>query len=255
MGALHAGHLSLVKASQAECGFTVVTIYVNPSQFGPSEDFRRYPRTLQKDMELVAGAADVIFSPSNEEIYPAGYATWVEVGAVAQPLEGQCRPGHFRGVATIVLKLFNMVGADVAYFGQKDFQQALVIRRMVEDLQMPIALRVCPIVREPDGLAMSSRNAYLSPESRQHALALWKSLVLAQDLVRTGERRSDAILQAMEEQIRTVPVTRIDYISLVEPETMAPVEEIRGPALAALAVVIGQTRLIDNCLLTPETKI
>jgi pantoate--beta-alanine ligase len=254
MGALHAGHLSLVQASQAECGFTVVTIYVNPSQFGPSEDFRRYPRTLQKDMKLVAGAADLVFSPSNEEVYPAGYATWVEVGSVAQPLEGQCRPGHFRGVATIVLKLFNMVDADVAYFGQKDFQQALVIRRMVEDLQVPITLRVCPIVREPDGLAMSSRNAYLSPESRQQALVLSKSLVLAQDLLREGERRSSAILHAMEERIRTVPVTRIDYISLVEPETLEPVEEIRGPTLAALAVVIGQTRLIDNCLLIPNTE-
>ena len=253
MGALHAGHLSLVRASQAECGCTVVTIYVNPSQFGPGEDFRRYPRTLQKDMELLAGAADLVFSPSSEEVYPAGYATWVEVGSVAQPLEGQCRPGHFRGVATIVLKLFNMVGADVAYFGQKDFQQALVIRRMVEDLQVPVTLRVCPIVREPDGLAMSSRNAYLSPEARQQALVLWKSLVLAQDLLRKGERRASAILHAMEERICTVPVTRIDYISLVAPETLEPVEELRGPTLAALAVVIGQTRLIDNCLLTPES--
>ena len=183
MGALHEGHLSLVRASQEECGFTVVTIYVNPSQFGPGEDYRRYPRTLEKDVERLAGAADLVFAPADEEVYPSGHGTWVDVGAAAEPLEGQCRPGHFRGVATVVLKLFHMSGADLAYFGQKDYQQALVIRRMVEDLNVPVALRVCPIVREPDGLAMSSRNVYLSAEARQRAIILWKSLRLAQDMV------------------------------------------------------------------------
>ena len=199
MGALHEGHLSLVRAARAECDYTVVSIYVNPSQFGPGEDFAKYPRTLEDDLALLAGCrTDLVFAPSNEEVYRPGHATWVEVGAVAEPLEGACRPGHFRGVATIVLKLLNMVQPDVAYFGQKDFQQALVIRRMVADLDVPVAIRVCPIVREADGLAMSSRNRYLSPAARQRALVLWKSLQLAGELVATrraqcaGDRRADA---------------------------------------------------------------
>ena len=164
MGALHEGHLSLVRAAKAECDYTVVSIYVNPSQFGPNEDFAKYPRTLEADLALLAGCgADLVFAPGNDEVYRAGHATWVEVGPVAEPLEGVFRPGHFRGVATVVLKLLNMVQPDAAYFGQKDYQQALVIRRMVADLDLPVAIRVCPTVREPDGLAMSSRNRYLSP--------------------------------------------------------------------------------------------
>jgi pantoate--beta-alanine ligase len=250
MGALHDGHLSLVRAAKAECGFTVVTIYVNPSQFGPGEDYRRYPRTLDEDLEKLATfGADLVFAPSSEEVYPAGYGTWVEVGAIAQPLEGQSRPVHFRGVATIVLKLLNMVGADVAYFGQKDYQQALVVRRMVEDLNVPIAIRVCPTVREPDGLAMSSRNAYLGPDARQHALVLSRSLKLAAKLISEGQRDAATIARRMAELIQTVPDARIDYVALVDPETLEPVEAIRGRTLAAVAVVIGQTRLIDNCLL------
>ncbi len=169
----------------------MVSIYVNPSQFGPGEDFAKYPRTLEADLALLAGCGtDLVFAPDNEEVYRPGHATWVEVGAVAEPLEGACRPGHFRGVATIVLKLFNMVQPDVAYFGQKDYQQALVIRRMVADLDVPVAIRVCPIVREPDGLAMSSRNRYLSPAARQRALVLWKSLQLAGELVAAGRARA-----------------------------------------------------------------
>jgi len=251
MGALHEGHLSLVRASRRECGFTVVTIYVNPSQFGPSEDYRRYPRTLEDDIRRLAGAADLVFAPADEEVYPSGYSTWVDVGAVAAPLEGQYRPGHFCGVATIVLKLFQMAGADEAYFGQKDYQQVLVIRRMVEDLNVPIAIRVCPTVREPDGLAMSSRNACLSAEARRRALVLWKSLRLAQDMVAGGERRTAVILSEMERTIHCGPVNRIDYVVLVDPQTLLPIDVIDGPALAAVAVVVEQTRLIDNCLLEP----
>jgi len=253
MGALHEGHLSLVRASQAECGFTVVTIYVNPSQFGPAEDYRRYPRTLETDLEALAGVgADLVFAPGNEEVYPAGHSTWIEVGGVARPLEGEHRPTHFRGVATIVLKLFQMVGADVAYFGQKDYQQALVVRRMVEDLNVPIAIRVCPTVREADGLAMSSRNAYLNPAERRQAVVLSKGLELARELVARGERDAPAIAAKMRELVLSVHPARIDYVALVDPETLEPIAQIRGRTLAALAVVIGQTRLIDNCLLEAE---
>jgi pantoate--beta-alanine ligase len=253
MGALHEGHLSLVRASRAECGLTVVTIYVNPSQFGPAEDYRRYPRTLETDLEALAGVgADLVFAPGNEEVYPAGHSTWIEVGGIARPLEGEHRPTHFRGVATIVLKLFQMVGADVAYFGQKDYQQALVVRRMVEDLNVPIAIRVCPTVREADGLAMSSRNAYLNPAERRQAVVLSRSLGLAREVVARGERDASAIAAKMRELVLSAHPARIDYVALVDPETLEPIARIRGRTLAALAVVIGQTRLIDNCLLEPE---
>ncbi len=252
MGALHEGHLSLVRASQAECQYTVVSIYVNPAQFGPKEDFARYPRTLQADLEKLAGVgAHLAFCPSDAEVYPVGFSTWVEVEGVAEPLEGQCRPGHFRGVATVVLKLLNMVQPDVAYFGQKDYQQALVIRRMVADLNVPVEVRVCPTVREPDGLAMSSRNSYLSPQGRQKALVLWKSLQLAAELVRQAERDAATIIARMRQTILTVEDAQIDYIALVDPETLAPVEKITAPVLAALAIRIEGTRLIDNCLLEP----
>jgi len=250
---LHEGHLSLVRASQAECGFTVVTIYVNPSQFGPREDFAHYPRTLESDLEALAACrADLVFAPSNAEVYPAGFDSWVQVGAAAEPLEGQCRPGHFRGVATIVLKLFNMAQADVAFFGQKDFQQALVIRRMVEDLNVPIRVRVCPTVREPDGLAMSSRNRYLDADARRRALVLWKSLCLAAEMVAGGQRRADTIAEAMRRLILAAESAKIDYIALVDPETLQPVEEIGGRTLAAVAVRLGTTRLIDNLVLEPR---
>jgi pantoate--beta-alanine ligase len=250
MGALHEGHLSLVRASKAECDVTVVSIYVNPSQFGPSEDLAKYPRTLQADLDQLAGCqAEVVFAPGDEEVYRPGHATWVEVGAVAEPLDGQFRPGHFRGVATIVLKLLNMAQADVAYFGQKDYQQALVIRRMVEQLDVPIEIRVCPIVREPDGLAMSSRNVYLSADARRRATVLWKSLQRAHDLVAGGERDARLIADRMQEVILTAADARIDYIALVDPETLQPVRHLGGRTLAALAVRIENTRLIDNCML------
>jgi pantoate--beta-alanine ligase len=250
MGALHEGHLSLVRAAASECDYTVVSIYVNPSQFGPGEDFTKYPRTLHDDLALLAGCrTDLVFAPTNEQVYRPDHATWVEVATVAEPLEGACRPGHFRGVATIVLKLLNMVQPDVAYFGQKDYQQALVIRRMVSDLDVPVAIRVCPIVREANGLAMSSRNRYLSPAARQRALVLWKSLQLASELVKQGERNAPAIAAQMRAVIESAEDARIDYIALVDPDTLQPVETIAGPTLAALAVKIENTRLIDNCLL------
>ena len=250
MGALHEGHLSLVRAARAECGCVVVSIFVNPTQFGPNEDFARYPRTLEADLDLLAGCGtDLVFTPAPEEVYRPGHETWVEVGLTAEPLEGQCRPGHFRGVATVVLKLLNMVQPDVAYFGQKDYQQALLIRRMAGDLDLPASIRVCPIVREADGLAMSSRNRYLSPAARQRALVLWRSLQFAAELVAKGERNARTIAVRMRELIGTAEDARIDYVALVDPETLLPVETLSGPTLAVLAVQIENTRLIDNCIL------
>ena len=252
MGALHEGHLSLVRASEAECDFTVVTIFVNPAQFGPEEDLSEYPRTLDTDLEALAGCgAQLVFAPAGSEVYHADHDTWVEVGAVARPLEGASRSIHFRGVATVVLKLFNMAGPDVAYFGGKDYQQALVIRRMVAELDVPIEIRVCAIVREADGLAMSSRNAYLSPGARQQAVVLWKSLCLARELVESGQRHVEIVAEKMREVIQSAEDAQIDYVALVDPETLSPVEKITGPTLAALAVRIENTRLIDNCLLAP----
>ena len=274
MGALHEGHLSLVRAAKAECDCTVVSIYVNPTQFGPAEDFSKYPRTLEADLKLLAGCdADVVFAPTDEEMYPREKGvrnlfperpsgcfaqkvpdTFFPPGAVAEPLEGQCRPGHFRGVATVVLKLFNIVQPDAAYFGQKDFQQTAVIRQMTADLNLPLAIRVCPIVREPDGLAMSSRNRYLSPAARQRALVLWKSLQTAVKLVEEGQRDASTIAARMREVIETADDARIDYVALVDPDTFLPVERIAGRTLAVLAVKIENTRLIDNCLLEPTNS-
>lgn len=255
MGALHEGHLSLVRASKQECDLTVVSIYVNPTQFGPTEDFARYPRTMQADLEALGRVGvELVFAPTDEQMYPPGFSTWVQAGAVAQPLEGACRPGHFRGVATVVLKLLNMVQPHVAYFGQKDYQQALVIRRMVADLNLPVELRVCPTVREPDGLAMSSRNRYLSPEARKQAVVLWRSLQQAAELVAQGCRNTEEIVQQMRRQILAAPGAEIDYVALVDPETLEPVAEITGRTLATVAVRIEATRLIDNHLLEPPTR-
>jgi pantoate--beta-alanine ligase len=250
MGALHEGHLSLVRASKAECAVTVVSIYVNPSQFAPGEDLAKYPRPLESDLEkLAACQADLVLVPSDGEVYGPGHATWVEVGPVAGPLEGQVRPGHFRGVATIVLKLFNMVQPDIAYFGQKDYQQTLVVRRMVEDLNVPVEIRVCPTVREPDGLAMSSRNAYLGPDARRRAIVLWKSLEAARQSVGLGERDPQTIVRLMRETILAAGDVQIDYAVLVDPETLQPLQTLSGRTLAAVAARIDGTRLIDNCFL------
>jgi len=255
MGALHEGHLSLVRAARRECDFTIVTIFVNPTQFGPSEDFAKYPRTLPRDLELLAGVgADLVFAPLPDQIYPQGFSTYVEPPAIAEPLEGQCRPGHFRGVTTIVLKLLNLAQADIAYFGQKDYQQARVIECMVDDLNVPTTIRVCPIVREPDGLAMSSRNSYLDSEQRRRSLALWQSLSLARDLVGQGERDATVVAQRMHEVLSRNGVTRIDYAALADPVTLQPVTRIQGPTIALIAAYVGQTRLIDNLRLEASTK-
>lgn len=252
MGALHEGHLSLVRAAKAECDFTVVSIYVNPTQFGPQEDFTRYPRTLEADMAALATVqTGLVFAPGNEEMYRPGHDTWVQVGAVAEVLEGACRPGHFRGVATVVLKLLNMVGPDMAYFGHKDYQQALLIRRMVEDLNVPAAIRVCPTMREADGLAMSSRNRYLSPDARRRAVSLSRSLDLAARLVRDGQASAETIAARMREVLTEEGRAQIEYVALVDPDTLQPVQEIRAPTLAAIAARIDETRLIDNTILRP----
>lgn len=251
MGALHQGHLSLVEAARREADVVVATIFVNPTQFAPHEDFAKYPRTLEADVaELGKVGCDFVFAPANEEVYPPGFSTYVEPPAVAAPLEGICRPGHFRGVTTVVLKLFNMVPADVACFGQKDFQQALVIRRMTEDLNLPIAIRVCPIVREADGLAMSSRNRYLSPEQRQRSLALWRALQKASQMIEGGERSAETVRAAMHAELEP-SVDRIDYATLADPDTLEQPTTIDRPLVALIAAVVGTTRLIDNQLVSP----
>jgi pantoate--beta-alanine ligase len=254
MGALHAGHLSLVETSRAECPYTVVSIFVNPTQFGPQEDFLRYPRDLQADLQkLVPLSVDLVYAPPVEEMYGPGFGTFVDVAAVTSVLEGAFRPGHFRGVATVVLKLFQQVAPDVAYFGQKDYQQTVVIRRMVEDLDLGVKIVVCPTVREPDGLALSSRNVYLSPEERQQALVLWRSLQLAHRLVSEGEQRASVILGAMRGLFAAEPDVRLQYAALVDPDNLADVPLVTAPTLAAVAAFVGTTRLIDNRLLAPNS--
>ena len=252
MGALHEGHLSLVRACRAECDWTVVSIFVNPTQFGPGEDLDRYPRMLEADVaKLAACGTNLVFAPSDDQVYRPGHDTWVDVVELSRRWEGECRPSHFRGVTTVVLKLLNMVGPDVACFGQKDYQQAALIRRMVADLDVPVEIRVYPTIREPDGLAMSSRNAYLSPDARRRAVVLWESLCLARDLVASGERDADVVGARMRETVASAGDARIDYIALADPDTLEPVARIAGPTLAALAVTIEKTRLIDNELLLP----
>jgi pantoate--beta-alanine ligase len=252
MGALHEGHLSLVSAARAECDLTVVTVFVNPTQFAPGEDFSRYPRDLGRDVSLLATrGCDLVFAPSMEEMYRPNHATWIDVGRLGQELEGQFRPTHFRGVATVVLKLFQLAPADRAYFGRKDYQQTLVVRQMVTDLNVPIDVRVCPIVRDPDGLAMSSRNAYLTAEERQRALALSKSLRLAEQLAAEGERDVAAIRRQMQRELEQSGGIDMQYIVFVEDGTLNQVSTISGPTTVAIAAIVGKTRLIDNTLIEP----
>ncbi|MCY2992433.1 MAG: pantoate--beta-alanine ligase [Planctomycetota bacterium] len=247
MGALHAGHLTLARASSAECGYTVVTVFVNPTQFGPREDFGKYPRTLDADLAALAGTgADLVFAPASDEMYPGDFSTYVDPPRAAQRWEGERRPGHFRGVATVCLKLFNLARADVAFFGHKDYQQSLVIRRLVADLNVPITIRVCPTVREADGLALSSRNRYLNAKQREQAVALWRSLQRAAELVRQGQRHAETVQQEMGRVLREAGVSRIDYVALVDPETLEPLTEIAGPVIALIVAYVGDTRLIDN---------
>ena len=250
MGYLHEGHLSLVRRARGENRSVAVSIFVNPTQFGPQEDFETYPRDTERDLTLLRGeGTDVVFLPAAEEMYPADFNSWIVVEGMTEMLEGASRPGHFRGVATIVAKLLNIVQPNRAYFGQKDAQQALVIKKMVADLNMNPQIIVAPTVREPDGLAVSSRNSYLNPEERQAALVLWKSLSLAQQLRSGGEKSADRIRQQMIALIEGEPRARIDYVSIADPESLRELDEIDSPALVSLAVWIGKTRLIDNVIL------
>lgn len=248
MGALHPGHVSLVEESAQRCGFTIVTIFVNPTQFGPNEDFTRYPRTLDSDVALVAAAgADLVFAPPTEVVYPPGHATFVEMQGVTEPLEGECRPGHFRGVATVVLKLFNMVGPDLAFFGRKDFQQCLVIKQLVRDFDLPIEVRICPTVREADGLAMSSRNVYLSADERKQALALSRALKKAEQAVAAGERDVWKIRDTLQTELAANPGVRVQYAVVADAETLREPARLDRPCVALIAAFVGKTRLIDNC--------
>lgn len=249
MGALHEGHISLMRACIADCDITAATIFVNPSQFAPDEDLDQYPRTLTRDEELLAAAGvDILFAPTNEEMYPQGFSTWVEPPQVARVLEGKVRPDHFRGVATIVLKLLNIASAHAAFFGQKDYQQAQVIRAMVADLNVPTEIVVCPIVREADGLAMSSRNRYLSQEDRRRALALSQSLEFAKKLYEEGERNGVRIEKQMMDVLQP-SVDAVDYAAVFHADTLNRLETIDQPAVAAVACRVGETRLIDNMIL------
>ena len=250
MGYLHEGHLSLVKYARNENSSVVVSIFVNPTQFGPKEDFEGYPRDTRRDLAMLEkGGTDVVFIPSADDIYPKPYNTWVEVDTITQRLEGASRPTHFRGVTTVCNKLFNIVQPAKAYFGQKDAQQAIVIRKMVNDLNKNLKVVTCPTLREPDGMAMSSRNTYLNPEERKAAAVLYQSLCLAQQLWTQGEREAEKIRQEMRALIQKQPLANIDYISIADNETLEELGEIKPPALVSLAVKIGKPRLLDNVLL------
>jgi pantoate--beta-alanine ligase len=250
MGALHQGHLSLVDAARVECNEIVATIFVNPTQFGPSEDIDKYPFDLKSDQQLLQQhGCDRLFVPSVAEMYLPRHDTWVEVGAVANGLEGLIRPIHFRGVATIVMKLLMIVPADYIYLGQKDYQQTLVIQQMIADLNIPVTVRICPTVRDSDGLAISSRNNYLNVEERQQAGTLFQSLQLAEHLVVAGEQDPQVLALRMREQLATAPLVELEYIEFVVPGSITPVERVDGPTVVAIAAQVGQTRLIDNSLI------
>lgn len=253
MGYFHEGHLSLMRKARQECGFVVVSIFVNPIQFDPAEDLKAYPNDFDRDLRLAADeGVDLIFHPADEEMYPEGFETHVEPGSISEGLCGQARPGHFRGVATIVAKLFNIVGPDRAYFGQKDAQQAAVIRRMADDLDFGIDIRVCPTVREPDGLAMSSRNSYLTAEERAQAPILYQALTAAREALAAGEANASKIRRIVKRTIGQNFLVELEYVRIVDPVNMEPMAEIDREALVAVAVRIGRARLIDNLLISPE---
>lgn len=249
MGALHSGHLSLVKRAKAENDHVGVSIFVNPTQFGPKEDLSKYPRPLEHDLQLLEDAGvDLVWTPTPDIVYPEGFQTWVTVEKVTQPLEGERRPGHFKGVATVVAKLFNAFTPDRAYFGQKDAQQVVVIKRMVRDLNFPVEVVVCPTQREPDGLAMSSRNAYLNPAERQAATVLYRALSTAKAAFEMGERDAARLRQSMSAVLASEPLARPDYVSAADPDTLVELERVENDVLFSMAVRIGTTRLIDNFL-------
>jgi pantoate--beta-alanine ligase len=250
MGALHEGHLSLVRAAKASCDIVVASIFVNPTQFGPHEDLEKYPRTFERDLELLEKeSVDLLFAPSVEEMYPAGAVTWVTVEGLSNRLDARSRPGHFRGVTTVVAKLLHIVEPAQAFFGQKDAAQVAIIRRMVRDLNFPVEIVACPIVREWDGLAMSSRNAYLDPERRKQALVLHRSLLRVKKIWEDGERDAVKLIALAEEEFAQEKSVRLDYFEIVDPDNLDPVENIAKGALVAVAAFVGPTRLIDNILL------
>ena len=248
MGALHIGHISLIEAARKNTDFVVVSIFVNPTQFGPGEDFEKYPRPFDADLEICKKAgADVVFAPSAKEMYPMENMTWVNVEKLTAPLCGRCRPGHFRGVATVCTKLFNIVAPDIAFFGQKDAQQVAIVKKMAADLNMPIEIVVCPTVREKNGLAISSRNRYLTTQEKKDAASIYKSLLKCEQMVKEGIRETEPIIAGMRKILS--PVCSIEYISIVDAQTLETIDKIAGPVIAAVAVKIGSTRLIDNILI------
>ena len=250
MGALHIGHISLIEAAKKSCDFVVVSIFVNPTQFGPGEDFYNYPRPLEKDLEICAKAGvDAVFAPTVEQIYPEKNVTWIEVKELTETLCGRSRPGHFRGVTTVCSKLFNIVTPDIAFFGQKDAQQAIVIKRMVADLNMPLEIIVCPTVREPDGLAVSSRNKYLSEQQRKDAAYIYKSLEKCRQMINDGITDVGQIISQMREVLGQKTSIEIEYISIVDANTLTEINRMSGKVLVAIAVHIGSARLIDNILI------
>ncbi len=250
MGALHAGHAELVRSAAAETSYVIVTVFVNPTQFGPNEDFDRYPRTLAADVECAASAgAACVFAPSVAEMYPRPFFSFVDVEQLGQELCGQSRPGHFRGVCTVVLKLLNICQPDVAIFGAKDAQQARILLAMVRDLNLPVTVKIAPTVREPDGLAMSSRNRYLSEQNRHNAPKIYQTLQLIHQMVACGETDVSAIVQRFRQEFQAMPDVRIDYVSCVDDRTLQVVETISGPTLFGVAIFFGATRLIDNIVL------
>ncbi|MDD3905656.1 MAG: pantoate--beta-alanine ligase [Candidatus Omnitrophica bacterium] len=254
MGYFHEGHLSLIRAARKHTDVVVVSIFINPMQFGPKEDFEKYPRDLKRDEQMATAAgADIIFYPSVKDIYPAGYSTYVIVESLTDNLCGASRPGHFKGVTTIVAKLFNIVKPSIAYFGQKDAQQAVIIKKMVQDLNMGVEVKVMPIVREADGLAMSSRNVFLSASERRDAVVLRESLKKAESAVNSGEKETKKIIKIMEDAIARVPGAKIDYISIVSTADLKDVKLINREALIAIAVFIGKTRLIDNVIIKTDS--
>jgi pantoate--beta-alanine ligase len=249
MGALHEGHLSLIRAAKKQCDVVVTSIFVNPTQFGPKEDFANYPRSFERDCQILEReAVDLLFAPTVDEMYPQGMTSWVTVEGLSDKLCGRSRPGHFRGVTTVVAKLFQIIQPDAAFFGQKDAAQLAIIRRMVRDLNFPIEIVACPIVREPDGLAMSSRNAYLDLQQRRAAPALYQSLLKVQELFQAGERRAEKLIEAGKQIVAQEPSIRLDYVEIVDRDTLDRVDEVSGH-LAAVAAFLGGTRLIDNVLL------
>ena len=254
MGALHEGHLALVRAAKAQCDFVVVSIFVNPLQFAPSEDLAKYPRDFNRDRGLLQQeGVDFVFAPGVEDMYPAGAVTYVTVEGLSDKLCGRSRPGHFRGVTTVVSKLFNIVEPDKAFFGQKDVAQSTIIRRMVRDLNIPVQIMVCPIVREPDGLAMSSRNAYLDTSQRKSALVLHRSLMAVQERFDQGERSVRVLIEAGQGAFEQEPSVRLDYFKIVDPETLDPLNSLLRGGLVAVAGFVGKARLIDNIALKPQT--